>query len=106
MKDVHNALSTVVGIALEDKGFALARRRGRVHAYDKTVIAPIVATVIFVWRADGLHPRRARWHVGTQDLQRFRRILELLKALAQASSCLRLSGHFGQGGIRHGRVCV
>ena len=66
-KDVHSPLSTVVGIALEDKGFALTRRRDRVHALDKTVIASILAGVmlIFLWRADGLYPRRARRHLGS-----------------------------------------
>src|SRR2546423_9962153 len=64
VKDVHDPLSTVVGIALEDECFALACRCGRVHAHDKTVIVPIMATVEFLWRADGLYPRWARRHIG------------------------------------------
>jgi hypothetical protein len=86
VKGAHNPLSTLVGKALEDKGFALAGRRGRVHAHDKTANAPILATPIFLWRADGLHPHRVRWHVTLQDLQCHGRILELFEALAQGCS--------------------
>jgi hypothetical protein len=92
MKDGHDPLSTVVGIALEDKGFALARRRDRVHAHDK---AGVMETSL--WRADGLYPCRVRWHVAMQDLQCFRRILELFEALAQ--ECSWGIGRLGRGGV-------
>jgi hypothetical protein len=102
VKGVHKPLSTLVGMTFEDKGFALARRRGRVHTHDKTTTAPILATLEFMWRADGLHPRRVRWHVAPQDLQCRRRILELFEALAQG--CSWVIGRFGRGWIQHGCV--